>query len=112
MPSGSRVVIGGVDTHKDVHVAALIDAPGRILATAELLHESRAALATSRLDALLRRASPRSASKGTGAYGAGLARHLSAAGVPVLEVNRPNRQARRRRGSPTPSMPKQPPGRP
>ena len=26
-------VIGGVDTHKDVHVAAVIDAVGRLLAT-------------------------------------------------------------------------------
>ena len=36
--------------------------------------------------------------EGTGSYGAGLARHLSAAGVAVVEVNRPNRQMRRRRG--------------
>ena len=36
--------------------------------------------------------------EGTGSYGAGLARHLAAAGVAVVEVNRPNRQTRRRRG--------------
>ncbi|MHB1718847.1 MAG: IS110 family transposase, partial [Acidimicrobiales bacterium] len=36
--------------------------------------------------------------EGTGAYGAGLARHLATEGVEVVEVNRPNRQARRRRG--------------
>ena len=36
--------------------------------------------------------------EGTGAYGAGLARHLAAEGVEVVEVNRPNRQARRHRG--------------
>jgi transposase len=36
--------------------------------------------------------------EGTGAYGAGLARYLSGQGVTVLEVNRPNRQVRRRRG--------------
>ena len=29
-----RVVIGGVDTHKDVHVAAVIDERGKILDTA------------------------------------------------------------------------------
>ena len=36
--------------------------------------------------------------EGTGSYGAGLTRHLAAAGVEVVEVNRPNRQTRRRRG--------------
>ena len=36
--------------------------------------------------------------EGTGAYGAGLARSLRAAGVTVIEVDRPNRQARRRDG--------------
>jgi len=36
--------------------------------------------------------------EGTGCYGAGLARFLAAKGVEVVEVNRPNRQLRRRRG--------------
>src|SRR4029453_5606786 len=36
--------------------------------------------------------------EGTGAYGAGLARFLRGAGVAVLEVSRPNRQARRQHG--------------
>ncbi len=36
--------------------------------------------------------------EGTGSYGAGLARHLAEAGVRVVEVNRPNRQVRRRHG--------------
>ena len=36
--------------------------------------------------------------KGTGAYGAGLARHLRGRGVVVIEVDRPNRQERRRNG--------------
>ena len=36
--------------------------------------------------------------EGTGSYGAGLARHLGEAGIGVVEVNRPNRQLRRRRG--------------
>ena len=36
--------------------------------------------------------------EGTGSYGAGLARHLTTAGVEVVEVNRPNRQLRRLRG--------------
>src|SRR3954454_3538602 len=36
--------------------------------------------------------------EGTGAYGAGLARHLRGQGVLVIEVDRPNRQGRRRNG--------------
>lgn len=36
--------------------------------------------------------------EGTGSYGAGLSRYLCRAGVEVLEVDRPNRQARRRKG--------------
>jgi len=40
--------------------------------------------------------------EGTGSYGAGLARFLRAAGVQVVEVDRPNRQARRRSGKSDP----------
>ena len=36
--------------------------------------------------------------EGTGAYGAGLTRFLTAQGVEVVEINRPDRQRRRRRG--------------
>jgi transposase len=40
--------------------------------------------------------------EGTGSYGAGLARYLRAEGVQVVEVDRPNRQARRRAGKSDP----------
>ena len=33
MSQEQRIVIGGVDTHKDVHVAAVIDDRGKILDT-------------------------------------------------------------------------------
>jgi transposase len=36
--------------------------------------------------------------EGTGAYGAGLGRHLRSLGVEVIEVDRPNRQLRRAQG--------------
>ena len=42
--------------------------------------------------------------EGTGSYGAGLARYLTAAGVEVVEVNRPNRQLRRQKGGETDSV--------
>jgi len=97
MPSEAQVVIGGVDTHKDVHVAAAIDERGKVLDTAsfevtargyrELLNWLRSFGELAKVGV-----------EGTGAYGAGLARHLGGAGVEVVEVNRPNRQARRRRG--------------
>jgi transposase len=40
--------------------------------------------------------------EGTGSYGAGLARHLAAAGVRVVEVDRPDRQDRHRQGKSDP----------
>jgi len=45
----------------------------------------------------------RVAVEGTGSYGAGLARLLRTAGVEVVEVDRPNRQARRRTGKSDPA---------
>jgi hypothetical protein len=33
MTDQQRAVIGGVDTHKDIHVAAVVDDVGRILTT-------------------------------------------------------------------------------
>jgi transposase len=40
--------------------------------------------------------------EGTGSFGAGLSRWLQQQGYQVVEVNRPNRQARRRRGKSDP----------
>ena len=89
-------VFGGVDTHKQVHVAAAVDAAGRLLGTAEFAADSRG---YDQLAGWLQSwgAVGRVGVEGTGSYGAGLTRHLTAAGVEVVEVNRPNRQTRRRR---------------
>ena len=46
--------------------------------------------------------SPWSGSKGTGSYGAGLARHVTAAGIRIVEVDRCGRQDRRRQGKSDP----------
>lgn len=90
-------IYGGVDTHKDVHVAAVVDQTGRIL-DVELFPTTtggyRKLLAWMRGHGEVVRVGV----EGTGSYGAGLARHLARAEVDVVEVNRPNRQARRRRG--------------
>ncbi len=90
-------VTGGVDTHADVHVAAVVDQVGRVLGTQAFPATAagyRAVLAWMKLHGELARAGV----EGTGSYGAGLARCLASCGVEVVEVIRPNRQARRRRG--------------
>jgi len=90
-------VLGGVDTHKDVHVAAVIDDVGRILATASF---PTTRPGYRQLFVWLRGFGEIVAVgvEGYGSWGAGLARDLTARGVRVVEVNRPNRQTRRRRG--------------
>src|SRR5690349_11476064 len=90
-------VVGGVDTHGKVHVAAAVDELGRILGT-ESFSASEAGYRQ-----LLRWLRSFGAVvgvgvEGTGAYGAGLARHLAQERVVVVEVDRPNRRLRRRRG--------------
>lgn len=93
----TRLVTGGVDTHADTHMAAVVDQVGRVLGTEAFpatMAGYRAALAWMRSHGELARAGV----EGTGSYGAGLARYLAGHGVEVAEVIRPNRQARRRRG--------------
>src|SRR5947208_8374808 len=94
-------VTGGVDTHKDTHVAAAKDALGRVLGTQAF------AATPAGFTALLAWLSGWGSVvavgvEGTGSYGAGLARYLSAAGVRVVEVNRPDRAKRRQKGKSDP----------
>jgi transposase len=90
-------VTGGVDTHLDVHVAAAVDANGGVLGVESFAttpagyRELSSWLATFGTPT-------RVGVEGTGAYGAGLARHLRGQGLVVIEVDRPNRQERRRNG--------------
>lgn len=94
---GRGDVVVGVDTHKDQHVAAALDQIGRLLGIADFpatttgyqqLHDWLAS--HGEIDAV--------GIEGCGSWGAGLARHLAGVNVAVIEVNRPNRQTRRRRG--------------
>ena len=93
----ARPVTGGVDTHGDTHVAAAVDQVGGLLGT-----ESFSASPAGYSDLLDWLESfgqlARVGIEGTGAYGAGLARFLARSGVTVLEIDRPNRQERRRHG--------------
>lgn len=97
----TRPVTGGVDTHLDVNVAAALDPIGGLLGVAEFpttpagnreLVKFLASFGTLR----------RVGVEGTGSYGAGLSRYLRSSGVEVVEVDRPNRQARRRTGKSDP----------
>src|SRR5665213_582911 len=101
MSNIERVVIGGVDTHKDVHVAAVIDERGKIL---DVGHFATTRSGYGQLLAWLRSYGEllRVGIEGTGSYGAGLSQHLAGEGVEVIEVNRQNRQNRRRRGKSDP----------
>jgi transposase len=94
-------VTAGVDTHKDTHTAAAVDAAGRVLGSAQF-PATQAGYA--RLLAWLRSFGTLVlvGVEGTGVYGAGLARHLAAAGVAMVEVDRPDRKARRWQGKSDP----------
>jgi transposase len=90
-------IILGIDTHKDIHVAALITVVGVELASAEFATTAvgyRQLLAWARGFGVLRRAGV----EGTGCYGAALTRCLRRNGITVIEVNRPDHAARRRQG--------------
>ncbi|MER5459078.1 transposase [Micromonospora sp. NPDC002389] len=90
-------VVLGVDTHKDLHVAAVASPVGRTLATASFPATAagyRQLLSWARSHGTVARAGV----EGTGSYGAALARHLVVEQVTVIEVNRPDRAQRRRRG--------------
>jgi transposase len=95
----NHLVTAGVDTHAEVHVAAVVDHLGGVLGieafeTTEVGYQ--------RLVGWLR--SPGEIEQvgveGTGSYGAALTRYLDRAGMVV--VDRPNRQVRRREGKSDP----------
>jgi transposase len=93
---GPRIV-GGVDTHKDLHVAAIVDEFDRVLASqcfATTRHGYKQMLTWMRSFGSLQRIGI----EATGTYGAGLLRYMQNAGVEVLEVTTPDRRDRRQRG--------------
>ncbi|MCA1704463.1 MAG: IS110 family transposase [Actinobacteria bacterium] len=94
-------VTGGVDTHKDTHTAAAVDAAGRVLGSAQF---PATAAGYRRLLAWLRSRGTLVlvGVEGSGAYGAGLARHLHAEGVAMVEIDRPDRKSRRWQGKSDP----------
>jgi transposase len=94
---GTRRIVGGVDTHKDLHVAAVVDEQDRVIGTrsfATTRQGYRQMLAWMRSFGELQRIGIES----TGSYGAGLLRFMQQAKVAVLAVTTPDKQDRRRRG--------------
>jgi transposase len=87
----ARPITGGVDTHADTHVAAALDSVGGLLGVREFPATASGyasllgwlgGFGTVCLIGI----------EGTGSYGAGLSRHVTAAGVRVVE-GRPLRSA-------------------
>jgi transposase len=102
MPEQDRDVTGGVDTHADVHVAVVIDEVGRVLDTRPF--PARRSGYGQLLEWMAGHGRlVKVGVEGTGNYGAGLSRYLADHGIEVVEVIRPNRQARRRRGKSDPT---------
>jgi transposase len=109
-PDTEVAVILGVDTHLDFHTAVAVDHLGRRLGDASVPTTAKG------YERLLRWAEGfgpvRCAGvEGTSSYGAGLARHLRAKGIEVLEVERRSAGVEARvvtSRSPTPQTPKPP----
>ena len=97
----SEVIIG-VDTHKDEHVAVAIDGRGVRLAEK---HVPVTTCGYKKLERWSRSLGEVHAFgiEGTGSYGAGIARFLTGQGYAVVEVNRPDRSVRFRKGKSDPT---------
>lgn len=95
MDAERRIVVAGVDTHKDAHVLCVLDALGRKIlarsfpATAEGYDELAAAIGSPEECLVV-------GVEGTASYGSGLAKRLAELGYEVREVLRPKREKARR----------------
>ena len=95
-------VVIGVDTHQDEHVAVAIDQQGVRLAE---LYAPATSYGYGELERWSRKLGEVCAFgvEGTGSYGAGLARFLTGRGFTIVEVNRPDRSTRYRKGKSDPT---------
>src|SRR5437763_1224172 len=93
----------GIDTHRDSHEVEIADPAGRPIATMRIGNDSAG---FARLLAAIAKTvpGPRVAVcvEGTRSYGIGLARALAAAGLLVIECERPSRKRRRGKGKSDP----------
>src|SRR5680860_1679835 len=90
-------IVGGVDTHADVHVGAVLTTRGQVLETGSFPTTSAGyqnmLVWFGSFGTLIS-----VGVEGTGSYGKGLTRFLEDRDVTVIEVRRVNRQQRRRYG--------------
>lgn len=93
----SPEVILGVDTHKDIHVAAVISIHGVLLGSHSFPTTAKGYHGLLNWATALGRVR-QAGVEGTHSYGAALTRHLLSAGIGVIEVNQPDKAHRRRRG--------------
>nr|WP_317617861.1 transposase [Streptomyces sp. SDr-06] len=94
-PVHPAAVLLGVDTRKDVHVAAVVGDLGALQRTQPfpaMTAGYRQLVQRGRSLGVVGQAGV----EGAGSYGAGLAWHLAVEGIEVIEVNRPDRPTRRR----------------
>ncbi|KQV16909.1 transposase [Kitasatospora sp. Root187] len=97
VPTPAEDVILGVDTHKDIHVAAVITTLGASLAHQEFPTTAvgyRQLISWARSFGVIRRAGVEC----TGSYGVALTRALHREDIEVVEVNQPDRATRLKRG--------------
>ena len=97
MDDNHHGIVGGVDTHKDIHFAAVVDTYDRVLASnsfpttrqgyKSMLNWMQSFGEVKRIGI-----------ECTGTYGAGLLRYLQQFDVEILEVTSPDKMDRRRRG--------------
>ena len=90
-------IVVGVDTHKEEHVAVVIDKLGARMGQLTVPTTNTGYVALERWARTLGEIQAFGV-EGTGSYGAGLARLLRGQGHIVIEVNRPDRSTRRRLG--------------
>ena len=97
VPLAPGQVVGGVDTHQDQHVAAVVDHQGAVLGVQHFPTTRHGYLT---LIAWMRGLGDvaRIGVECTGSYGAGLTRYLALAGLAVLEVTGPDKALRRAKG--------------
>ena len=92
-----NTVVGGVDTHKELHVAAAVDEHDRVLGTQffpTTRHGYKQLVAWLGSFGEISRVGVEC----TGTYGAGLLRYLNTRNIEVLEVTGPDQDLRRRKG--------------
>ena len=101
MATETTNVIAGIDTHADTHHVAVINEYGKPLADREFLAVGSGYRKI--VEFITSYGSVTAVGvEGTGSYGAEIARALRGEGLSVLEVNRPNRAARRLKGKSDP----------